>query len=188
MVKNVKSDSVSNSPKIHNITFLPYNAQLADYQCVPQTEFCKYLQAISLPNNLTSIEKNMFDNCGELKYLAIPSSVTSIKEYALNNCFSLRSIYCFATTPPSSGVINFADMSGVILYVPAGTVDAYKNYYGWMFTRIEEIDPDNLMDHPGYLYALLKSGSGSSVKGDVNGDNEVNISDVSALVNILLKK
>ncbi|MCQ2223917.1 MAG: hypothetical protein MJZ35_09050 [Bacteroidaceae bacterium] len=66
-------------------------------------------------------------------------------------------------------------------------MDAYKNAYRWKdFPRIEEIDPDNIMD-PGCFRALYSS-TNSGLKGDVNGDNQVNISDVSALVNILLKK
>lgn len=152
--------------------------------------YCEHLEAIYFPNNLTCIERNMFWVCGRIAYLTIPRSVTSIKEYALSYCSSLNGIYCLSTTPPTveNTLIYTKDFSGITLYVPAGTVAAYKNAYGWKdFPRIEEIDPDNIMD-PGYLYALLKSGSGSGLKGDVNGDNEVNISDVSALVNILLKK
>lgn len=74
--------------------------------------------------------------------------------------------------------------------MPAGTVAAYKNAYGWKdIPRIEEINLDEVTDL-NCLRTMAKSGSGSGsgVKGDVNGDNQVNISDVSALVNILLKK
>lgn len=148
---------------------------------------CTQLKTLCIPNNITCIEPFTFDYCG-FEALAIPNSVTSIKEYALGNGFNLTSIYCLATTPPTveDNFINSPYISIVTLYVPAGTVAAYKNAYGWKdIPRIEEINLDEISDINS-LRTIAKSGSG--LKGDVNGDNQVNISDVTTLVNIILNK
>ena len=50
-----------------------------------------YLHSIILPNSLTSIEANAFNNCG-FSSIALPNSITSIGEYAFSSCQSLTSV------------------------------------------------------------------------------------------------
>lgn len=66
------------------------------------------------------------------------------------------------------------DMDNCILYVPKGSLATYWAANGWNeFKNIEEFDPAG-GENPEPL------------KGDVNGDGKVNVSDVTTLVNIIL--
>ena len=63
----------------------------------------------------------------------IGDSVTTIGDYAFFYCTSLTSVYCKATTPPALGNTKVFDNngSGRKIYVPAGSVEAYKSAEGW---------------------------------------------------------
>ena len=54
--------------------------------------FNTYLTAISLPNSVTTIENDAFDNCASLKCVTIPNSVTTIGDKAFRACISLDSV------------------------------------------------------------------------------------------------
>ena len=55
-------------------------------------EDCSGLTSIEIPNSVTSIGYNAFYNCTGLTSIVIPSSVTSIEDYAFYNCSGLTSI------------------------------------------------------------------------------------------------
>lgn len=71
-----------------------------------------------------------FSNARGLKNLTIPSSITSMTSSitALNE---LETLTCLATTPPSisSSLTNLTNLTAI--YVPSGSVDAYKAASGW---------------------------------------------------------
>lgn len=71
-----------------------------------------------------------FSNARGLKNLTIPSSITGISSSitALNE---LETLTCLATTPPSisSSLTNLTNLTAI--YVPSGSVDAYKSASGW---------------------------------------------------------
>ena len=50
------------------------------------------LQSVTIPNSVTSIGDNAFDQCKALQNVTIPNSVTSIGDYAFIGCFSLQSV------------------------------------------------------------------------------------------------
>ena len=58
------------------------------------------LMNITLPNSLTSIGDRAFYGCYALKEITIPANVTYIGTSAFVDCCSLKSIYCKPTTPP----------------------------------------------------------------------------------------
>ena len=73
----------------------------------------------------------MFRQCTSLKTAIIPSTVTSIGGYVFDGCTSLTSITVLATTPPSI-TYSFIDYSNnCIIYVPSGSVEAYKSHSIW---------------------------------------------------------
>ena len=53
---------------------------------------CALLNNITIPESVTSIESAAFRGCRSLKEITIPYGVTSIKDYAFNNCGSLKII------------------------------------------------------------------------------------------------
>ena len=83
-----------------------------------------------IPDSVTTIGEGAFGYCSGLTgELVIPDSVTSIGGYAFFHC-SLTSITVRATTPPTVNG-SYAFDSKVQIYVPAGSVDAYKTATNW---------------------------------------------------------
>ena len=156
---------------------------------------CSSLTSVEIPNSVTSIREGLFISCRNLTSVTIPHSITSIGRVAFSGCFSLTSVtiphsvtsigddafaYCFALTDvysyipdPSSVTIGSnaflwnLDYSGRTLHVLQGTADAYRadeNWYPYFGQIVEDI-----------------------FMGDVNGDGEINIEDVTDLINILMR-
>ena len=100
--------------------------------------YCSGLTSVTIPNSLTSIEWGTFCGCSSLISVTIPNSVTYIGQEAFTDCYSLTSVTCLATAPPQMGtsewnevVFQNLDCSQIPLYVPAGSIDAYKAADQW---------------------------------------------------------
>ena len=79
-----------------------------------------------------SIGENAFKDCLSLTTVTIPNSVTKIGNSAFYGCKALTSITCEATTPPTLNSSN--NLSNVTaVYVPAGSVEAYKTATNWSY-------------------------------------------------------
>ena len=82
--------------------------------------------------NVRGIKKDAFRGGTVLTSLLIPNSVTWIGEWAFRYCSILKSITCFATTPPSADDAFFDfDFSSATLHVPAESIDDYKGKSPW---------------------------------------------------------
>lgn len=87
---------------------------------------------LTIGNSVTLIGDYAFYGCSSLKSITIPDSVTSIGNYAFYGCPSLKSVYCEATTPPGgSEDMFYYNADGRKIYVPTGSVDAYKAADYW---------------------------------------------------------
>ena len=86
-----------------------------------------------IPNSVTSIEVGTFFECRALTAITIPNTISSIGSSAFTNCKGLVSVVCETTIPPTIGDSIFCrvDCSQIPLYVPAGSVDAYKTADQW---------------------------------------------------------
>ncbi len=96
---------------------------------------------VTLPRGVKRIGEWTFAACTKLKSITLPESLTHVENYAFWNCTSLISVTCLATTPPPLGRhYNFEFNSSDTLYVPAGSVEAYRKS-GWSkaFTTITAI-------------------------------------------------
>ena len=103
---------------------------------------CSNLSSVSLGNSVTSIGMDAFYGCHSLTSVTIPNSVTSIGACAFAGCSRLETIYVQRKIPLrcdpdfSDGVLREA-----ILYVPTGTMTAFKKVDPWRnFWNIEEMD------------------------------------------------
>ena len=93
---------------------------------------CSGLTSVTIPNSVTSIDNSAFYKCTGLTSVNIPNSVISIGRYAFGGCSSLTSVTIQATTPPTLSSTNaFNNTNNCPIYVPAESVDAYKNATNW---------------------------------------------------------
>ena len=104
-------------------------------------ENCKALTGITLPSAITTIESNAFRNCSGMTSIDIPANVTYIGTAAFSGCSSLQSITVRATTPPTLGGIGVFENGNSPIYVPAASLNTYKQASGWSnyATRIQAI-------------------------------------------------
>ncbi len=103
---------------------------------------CTGLTSVTIPNSVTTIGDWAFCNCTGLTSVTIPNSVTTIEHDAFSGCTGLTSIYLLGETPPAVGSSNFTETQykNTILYVPAGTLETYRNADTWKnFLNIQEV-------------------------------------------------
>lgn len=116
--------------------------------------FCNncVLKSVNIPAKVKTIESDAFYNCGltelvipeevqtidnyafcnnPLKKLTLPSTITSIGSGAFLNNYSLQSITCNATTPPSLGENAFNHNISTTVKVPLSSIAAYRQAEGW---------------------------------------------------------
>ena len=130
---------------------------------------CSSLASITIPNSVTAIGESAFEGCNSLTSFSIPNSVTQIGNYAFYGCSSLTSVYCKIKKPLSiySSTFTKVPLSSAKLFVPIGSRSAYSGARYWKnFANIIEID--------------------FSIKGDMNEDEMLNVSDATSLINHLL--
>ena len=95
--------------------------------------YCYSLSSVTIPDSVTSIGNNAFRSCYSLASVTIPDSVTSIGSYAFNSCYGVKECHILPTTPPalaSSTAFNNIP-SDCIIYVPAGSLEAYQTATNW---------------------------------------------------------
>ncbi len=92
--------------------------------------YCSSLTSIVIPESVTSIYGCTFEYCTSLTSIVIPESVTSIWVAAFRNCANLTAVYCLREDPPTGGLEMFYN-TGCLIYVPAGSVEAYKSAQYW---------------------------------------------------------
>lgn len=94
---------------------------------------CYSLSGITIPDGVTRIEAFTFQNCAPLSSITIPDGVTSIGNSAFNNCYSVKEYHLLPTMPPTlSNTSVFNNIpDDCIIYVPAGSLEAYQTATNW---------------------------------------------------------
>ena len=103
--------------------------------------FCSSLTEIHLPASLTSIGDRAFWSCSSLTEIHLPASLTWIGGYAFDQCTSLTKVTCHALVPPTSYYYYICDSTIENLYVPAESIQAYKDSdWAYYFENILPIE------------------------------------------------
>ncbi len=85
------------------------------------------LHSLVLPEGVTVTSQEMCYNCQKLTSLTLPTTITNIGYHSFDECNALVEIHCKATTPPTLEQYAFEDVvKERKIYVPQGSVDAYK--------------------------------------------------------------
>ena len=121
---------------------------------------CYGLSAMTIPSNVESIGNSAFTGCFGLTLVEIPEEVTSIGAGAFNYCNSLTKVKVGHSEPLPIESSTFSNRQNALLYVPTGCKAAFMAADYWKeFMAIIEVKT-----------------------GDTNGDGNITIADVTALV------
>ena len=87
----------------------------------------------TIPNTVNTIGDYAFANCSNLTDVFIPTSVTVIGDYAFENCIGLTEIVSHSAAPQTikANVFSGVPKNTCTLYVPVGSVSAYRAAEGW---------------------------------------------------------
>ena len=109
---------------------------------------CNGLTSLIIPNSVQNIQYQCFYNCDGLKTLTIGNGITMIRDSSFCACSGLTRITIEAETPPrllfESDEIPFSRTNSCPIYVPSGSVDAYKTaeYWSTYADRIQAISTE----------------------------------------------
>ena len=119
---------------------------------------------------VTTIKNVGIGDCDQLEYIELGANVDSLATSAIVDVDSLKFVICWAANPPRchyywSSFRPSPDQLNATLYVPKASLEAYSTAYEWQDFRtivaIEDV-------------------------GDINCDGVINVTDVTALIGILL--
>lgn len=93
---------------------------------------CKSLKHVELPDAVTYIGSTAFGSCSNMTYFGMGSKITSLAGDFLEGDTKLDTVVIKCTTPPApSCPIHESVTSNALLYVPSGSVEAYKAATYW---------------------------------------------------------
>ena len=162
---------------------------------------CWALREASLGDGVVGIGESAFYRCGHLQQVTMGQTMDHIDSLAFRNCPSLTQLIVKPELPPLLAGVNCFDeghYGAVTVAVPAFARDNYVCDELWTrFSRIVNIE--DIVVIPGDVNGdrevsiadvnavldMILSGS-VETPGDVNCDGEVNIADVNALTDIIL--
>lgn len=103
---------------------------------------CHQLQELNIPEGVTEIGDAAFYGCTYLEDLVLPSSLQTIGDNCFSLCSKLERIIVNAAIPPAIEAKTFYEVDRSIpVYVPKGSLEAYKADTYWSEFRLLDDDP-----------------------------------------------
>lgn len=103
---------------------------------------CHQLQELNIPEGVTEIGNAAFYGCSYLEDLVLPSSLQTIGDNCFSLCSKLERIIVNAAVPPVIEAKTFYEVDRSIpVYVPKGSLEAYKADAYWSEFRLLDDDP-----------------------------------------------
>ena len=170
-VKAVKSSAFSDCTDVTSVTLPSSVTSIGDYafdscekleyvvmpgvQTIGHWAFrnCYVLENLTFGQELTTIGNYCFDKNLKMTRVVLPASTTLIGGYAIEGNPQITEVYSYCANPPEIKkgyldgeeiytIFDDTDYSGRTLYVPTGSMNAYKSQLGWnYFPEIKEFDP-----------------------------------------------
>ena len=150
---------------------------------------------------LNTIDEYMLAGCSALRCVKLGANVAQIKAHSFDGCSNIKTLRVLRAIPPTaySGVFNDLDKWTCTLYVPKGTMSTYQNANEWktfFFISDSETEPsDGDVNGDGEVsiadvtaLVTLVMSSSSNENSDINGDGETSIADVTTLVNMIMEQ
>ena len=102
---------------------------------------CNSLTDINFSDNIISIDDNAFWECTSLTSMLLPKSIAGIGGNAFTGCTNLTKIYMNREEPPFIEKRTFYRTNGeLVIYVPKGCKERYKNSEEWRTLNIVEME------------------------------------------------
>lgn len=131
--KNSVNIDMTTIPELANVTKIGNGA----------FTYCSDLTSIKLSEKITLIGHYAFSSCDGLTELHIPKNVTKLGSRLLDGSPNIKDIYVEAITPPTISTSWGYGTYVKNIYVPASSLNAYKNNAQWKkLTDITEYDPN----------------------------------------------
>ena len=93
---------------------------------------CSGLASLELAEGVQKLGSSAFQNCSALTQVTLPASLTEVGIRVFDGHGPSIVFTSLATTPPAhNGGYPLGELAGVTLYVPQGSLEAYKNAFGW---------------------------------------------------------
>ena len=131
-VVGIKSYAFSYNSNITSVVIGNNVTSIGDYAF----NTCIGLTSVIIGNNVTNIGIAAFGDCSGLTSVIIGNSVTNIGNYAFAWCDNLLYVTCLGDRPANIGDGIFRSNNINAIYVPCGTLDAYKNAWSDVADRI----------------------------------------------------
>ena len=102
---------------------------------------CNSLTDINFSDNITFIDDNAFWECTSLTSMLLPKSIAGLGDNAFTGCTNLTKIYINREEPPFIEKRTFYRTNGeLVIYVPKGCKERYKNSETWRTLNIIEME------------------------------------------------